>query len=187
MTSCSEIVEERGDYRVLLVADPFPEEPYNDGQSPVIRFEGGSADHIRAAGGDEERVERAAEFWGPPNRSSWDKFEKYMRGFFGTTEIITYYSGSYWYVTYDTAAWRERIGASGPDLTEWIAYCEGEVYGYEVEKLTHLYVKNKESSDYSEHSEAWENVDSSGGFYGYDWAFESARRALDDVIESGGK
>lgn len=188
MSESYEVVEERADYRVILVVDQSPEEP-DASQSPLIRFDRGTARHLHLSAhfGLEDRIEEAADRWGPPNRDTWHLFETYMRAFHGTTAIETYYSGTYWYVTYDTAEWRKVTGASGPDMSEWESWCKGEVYGYVVQKRVKLYVKSEEFSDFSEYGDSWEDVDSLWGLYGYNYAIKAAREALDDTVGSESK
>lgn len=185
-----EIVEARGDYRVMLEADTDAAEPYDDGQSPVIRYDsagynGSHCKHVAPTwkSGREANIEAAADRWGPPNRPTWHLFETYMRAFHGTTQIETYYSGSYdWYITYDSAEWREHTGASGPDLTEYKAWTDGDVYGYVVQKRVPLF---NEAGEFA--LDTWDDVDSLWGLYGYGYAIQSAREALDDAVESESK
>ena len=109
---------EDGRYRVRLVLDEYADEPYDDGQSPLLRLDktsyGVRAEHVMATGrplDDDERIEEAAQRWGTPSGSPFGwYFEKYLRAYYGTTQIKTWHSGSYWYVTYDTARWREYVG-----------------------------------------------------------------------------
>lgn len=186
-----EVVEERGDYRVVLYPDIDSSDPRdNDGQSPLIRFYRDTAEHIAPTwkSGREDNIEGAARRWGPPNRDTWHLFETYMRAFHGTTQIETYYSGNHWYVTYDTTEWREDTGApaNSVDITEWKAYCEGEVYGYVVQKRVTWLAQDDAGAEYGT-METWDDVDSLWGFYGYDYAIRNARDALNYVVESESK
>jgi hypothetical protein len=191
--SYSEVLETSGDgrFRVQLVADECADEPYDDGASPLLRLDqssyGVKAEHVMATGRPldaDSYVENAAMCWGPPNRDSWRLFEKYLRAYFGVTVIETWYSGDYWYVTYDPAAWREWSGApeGSVSMSEYRAYCEGDVWGFVVEQN----VTWTTDDDYPDMA-TWEHVDSCFGFYGRDGAngdyLEStAREALADAV-----
>lgn len=191
--SHEEILEtsEDGRFRVKLVLDEWPDEPYDDGQSPLIRIErtsyGIRAEHIMATGrplDDDEHVEEAIARWGTPSSPDWRLVEKYLRAFHGVTKIETWYSGSYWYVTYDPARWREHVGApeGSVDMSEWRAYVEGDVWGWVVEKSVTWHTDDPGHDDKDE----WEHVDSCGGYYGSngangDYLKSCAREALLDA------
>jgi hypothetical protein len=160
---------------VVLIADEYPDEPYDDGQSPLLRldingYRGNRAEHVMATGrplDDDARIEQAAERWG----SDFRLLEKYLRACYGVTKVETWHSGSYWYVTYDPAAWREHVGApaGSVDMSEYRAYCEGDVWGYAVERrVTWKPVDAPADDDVT--MQTWETVDSCFGFYGSDGA-----------------
>lgn len=188
-----------GRYRVKLVADEDATEPYDDGQSPLLRIElsswGTLAEHIMATGrplDDDNRIEEAAQSWGPPSSSNWPKFEKYLRAYYGTREIETWYSGNYWYVTYDTARWREYIGFEEDtetphplvNMTEYRAWCEGDCWGWVVERNVTWHRDDNPDAT----MQTWEHVDSCWGYYGRDGANgeylkSCAMEALKDASE----
>jgi len=162
---------EDGRFRVKLVADPYPDEPYDDGQSPLMRLDytgyGWKAEHVMATGRPldaDEYVEAAAQRWG----SDFRLLEKYLRAYHGVTKVETWHSGSYWYVTYDPAWWREHVGApeGSVDMSEYRAWCEGDVWGYVVEENVTWHADDPDYGDMS----TWEHVDSCWGFYGSDGA-----------------
>jgi hypothetical protein len=187
--SYSETLEtsDDGQYRVQLIADEYADEPYDDGQSPLLRLEttgyGVRAEHVMATGrpvDDDARIEEAAQHWATtPADSDWPKFEKYLRAYYGVTVIETWNSGSYWYVTYDPARWREYAGApaGSVDMSEYRAWCEGDVWGYAVERNVTWH--RDDDPDTAMHT--WETEDSCAGFYGRDYAEEEALRAYRDV------
>lgn len=184
--SYEEILEttEDGQYRVKLVLDEYADEPYDDGQSPLIqldiRYSGTRAEHVmvgaRPADND-ARIEEAAERWG----SDFDKLEKYLRAYYGTSQVKTWHSGDYWYITYDTAEWRDYTGApeNSVSMDEWQAYCTGDVWGYVVERN----VTWHSDENPSQTMQTWEEEDSCWGYYGYEWAKKSALEAFKYVIE----
>lgn len=193
--SYEDILETRGDYRVKLVLDEYADEPFDDSQSPLLRIDRDrAAEHIQLGSrptDDDAHIEEAVVRWGNPGSGDWPLVEKYLRAYYGVTKIETWYSGNYWYVTYDSAAWQEFIGVGdpkfadftspGPNMDEYKAWCEGEVYGYVVEKR--VYLEHSEpyldgSKIIREETDDWEDADSCFGFYGRDYAEEAAREAL---------
>jgi hypothetical protein len=182
-----EILEETGGYRVRLVQDPYPDMPYDDGQSPLLRTNlsrySRNATHIQEGSmrptSRDHLVESAATRWGPESR----EFALYLRLFFGVTQIEHYRSDDYVYTTYDSSAWREATGApaGSADLSEWKSWVEGEVYYYVVEKSVPWVRADNEDGT----MKTWEDVDSCGGYYGYAWAKEEAISALHSYTEQG--
>lgn len=194
--SYSEILKtsDDGKYRVKLILDEYAAEPEYDGQSPLLRIDTGSYGDVRDVchlmvisrpTDSDSRIEEAARRWGGPNSDQWDLFEKYLRAYYGVREIKTWFSGSYWYVTYDPSDWRKWIGFDGEpsdrtelvNMDEYRAWCEGECYGYVVEKN----VLWRKDEDPDETMESWEDVDSCWGFYG-DYAKEAAIEAFDAEV-----
>jgi hypothetical protein len=177
-----------GKYRVKLILDEYADEPYDDGQSPLLRIRTGhygdvrDVEHVMATGRpttSDDRIESAAYQWGNPGSGNFRKFEKYLRAYYGTREIETWHSGDYWFITYDTAEWRDYIGWTAEnadrmpdhlvDASEYKAWCEGECYGYVIEENT-LWRKDGDPDDTME---SWEEVDDCWGFYG-SYATEAA-------------
>jgi hypothetical protein len=113
----------------------------------------------------DEYVEAAVARWG----TDFDLLEKYLRAYHGATTVETWHSGDYWYVTYDPAAWREHVGApeGSVDMSEYRAWCEGDVWGYVVEKRVTWTTDDPAYAD----EDRWEDAgDSCWGFYGSDGA-----------------
>jgi len=198
--SYSEVLEERGDRRVRLVTEEGPEEPYDDGQSPLLRIDlvgyTPRAEHIQVGSlrptDADEQIEEAARRWGGPNNRDWAKFEKYLRAYHGVTQIETYWSETYWYVTYDSTPWREAVGANAgsASLEEYKAWCEGEVYGYVIEKQVTWHAVNPVTDDpeYAEYPDrtSWEEIPDDGscwGFYGRGYAEDQAKLAFEDALK----
>jgi hypothetical protein len=184
-------ISDDGQWRVRLIADESPEEPYDDGQPPLLRLEtlsGGAirATHIMATGrptDDDHRIENAAMCWGSPSGDNFRMFEKYLRAYYGTTQIETWYSGSYWYVTYDTTAWRAYAGLDPGatvhiDMNDYKAWCEGDCWGYAVERN----VTWHRDDDPGTTMQTWEEEDSCWGYYGSDYARESALEAYENAL-----
>jgi len=177
-----------GQWRVQIFNGECPDEPYDDTQSPLLRIEyrygRTHAEHIQTGSrptGNDAQIEEAAEKWGNPSGSNFDRyFGKYLRAYCGVTKIETYHSNDYWYVTYDSAAWREWCGApeGSADLSAYRAWCEGDVYGYVVERN----VTWHREDDPNETMQTWESEDSCWGFYGYKYAKESALEAFKSTV-----
>jgi hypothetical protein len=194
--SDKEVLEERNGMRLVLEMDPYPEEPYDDGQAPLLRIDNDrywtsdrGVSHIDGNSrphDDDERIEEAARRWGAsPSHADWKLFEKYLRAFYGVTVIDTHQSQDYWYVSYDSKAWKDYIGlpdnaSSAGDLhllDEWKAYVEGEVYTYAIEKLVTWTSDEPLFGDEQYTRQTWEEVDSLGSYYGHEYAEQAAREA----------
>lgn len=192
--SDADVIAEKDGFRVKLIPDhDFAHEP--DVDYPLLRLDrtgyGTTAEHVGGGrdGDDDSRIEQAAAAWG--HSSDHGKLEKYLRAFYGATTIKWYGPNQvtdYTYVAYDTAAWRESVGAPENTVSfdEYEAWLNGEVYGWRVEVKTHVYQDRRihsgnapffraESSEY----DSWEEVDSLWGFYGYTWAKQAAEEALE--------
>jgi len=194
--SYSEILKEENNFRVKLINDEYASEPWDDGHSPLIRIErrySESAEHVMVGSrptGDDDRIAEAAARWSHPGDHA--KFEKYLRAYYAVTQVKWYGPNDATdstYVSYDTAAWREYVGApeKSVNMDEWISYLEGDVYGYRVERKVHVYQDKRihsgddfrtESTEYDE----WEEVDSCWGFYGHEYATEAAEEALSEAL-----
>ena len=204
-----EIIKQEGDLRVTLSRDEYPDEPYDDGQCPIVRIERGSysrggAEHVMVGGmrptDRDDRIEEALDHF--MNIGHLDWFERYLRAYHGATVIKQYgpnQSTDYTYFAYDTPEWAEAIGfddkiapradydaSKAVQMDEWIAYLEGDVFSYDVERRVNVHMTKKVTRedgsdvgtierDYAE----WEHVDSCGGFYGYKYARECALEALE--------
>lgn len=201
-------LDEYPHFRARIVTDEYPDAPYDDGSSPIVRVaysrrhDGWEAEQVDSGTSHriDSGIEDAAAKWG----DDVDKFERYLRIFHGTTAIKWFDSGDFSCVTFDTAVWREEMGlteahlAAHPEvrdglanMDEYRAYIEGDVYGIVIEKLVQ-WVKlagdqpifqNDDGSDGIR--EEWEDVDSFFGFYGDvdGYVTETAREMLKDAAE----
>lgn len=170
----SMIVEERNGYRVRLEYDDSPEEPYCEFASPLLRYDGGRTEHVAGTGGlCAGEIEHAAREHGAPYDRDFRIFEKYLRAYHGVTQVETWHSGNYWYITYDDASWRAAAGTEpgSASMDYYQAWCTGDVYGWIIER------ENPDSGE-------WEDVDSCWGYYGWEWAKESALEAFADYGKS---
>lgn len=207
MSDDVDVVEERDGYRVRLEYEDSPDKPYDDGAVPILtveRFMQVEAFNSQA----EEYVHAVTEIL---DNHGWDTLERFVKIFYGAVKMQRWYSDGMegYYVAFDTAAWREKVGAPEDRLkdedylSEVRAWAEGEVYGYIVEKNLHYTKTYAEDPEYNEEGEDWVEVQETGfvsdgkggwrkitmpiacwGFYGREWAEESAREALTSTIES---
>jgi hypothetical protein len=191
--------------RVRVIADLYPDEPYDDGGSPIIRFH-----RDRTYGGFHagqvieitsyrvhDRIVDAVARWGNDNIEA---LTRYLRAFHGVTQVEWYtpHDGDYAYVSFDPADWREAMGltseylAKHPDVTlanmdEWKAYCEGDTYGYVVEeRVTWVKLDTATVPDFDTAREEWEVVDSRSGFYGIEYVTEEAKRVFEQECTERG-
>lgn len=193
--SYSETLAERNRYRVRLELDEYAPEPYDCSQSPLLRlnkFYGSvRVEHIQVGDrptDDDAAIENAIAHWATtPSDGDWPKFEKYLRAFFGVRNIVTYFSGSYWYVTYDSEAWRKSLGFTNqeqedkyakPEMAEYKAWIEGDCYSYVVEKQVEWMATEYDAETFPTKT-TWEVVDSCGGYYGEEYAREAALEAFE--------
>jgi hypothetical protein len=195
----SETIEERGKYRVRVVLDDDPMEPYDDGGSPILRYERREYDDYIAeqittitSHKVDDRIVEALRQYGDNYANGQSLFERYLRMFHGTTEVVWRGGGwrEYSYVTFDTAHWRQEMALTDEhiakmreaghemrlaDMSEYGAYLDGEVYGYVVEEEV-TWVRASGETHYTK--QTWEHVDSCWGFYDRDCVEEQAREAL---------
>lgn len=171
-----ETLEDNGRMRLLLIHDEHADEPYDEGQSPLLQIDTrtGSVTHVMTGGrpeDDDGRIEEAAQRW----HASLGLLEKYLRAFHGATQVTVTHCGLNVYVTYDTARWREYSGApaNSVSMDEWLAWCEGDTWTWAVQRLETWHAE----SDASKTTTTWETVDACSGFYGYDYAVRAAREA----------
>lgn len=172
-----------GTLRAVIVADHYAEAPYDDGGSPILRMYydyGWRAKHVDGVSSFVPsgigNIIKAAERWA---RDDSDLFERYLRIFHGMTSVRYHFDrdGDEW-VTFDTAEWRECVGApeGAADMTEYIAWLNGECYGYAVERKVTWH------ADGFGERESWETIDSCFGFYGWtDYLRVEARGAYESA------
>lgn len=184
-------VSEDGNERIVLAYDEGPSIPYDDGSTPILAiYPWGEVSQITECTSyvvDSDIIatlRRCNELHG-----GQDLFERYLRIFHGATSVEWHVNGDF-YVTFDTADWRERVGLTDgyikahfdrpvANMDEWVAYCDGEVYWARLEEKARWH---REGS--ADVTETWETVDSIGGFYGYEGAVEGAKEYLQPATSS---
>jgi hypothetical protein len=191
------MVEENDNYRVYLEADDSGEKPYDEGAVPILSRE------FRGYGARWEAVNDAAdEYTGLLNaleeRFNEDEIERFLRIFLGAYSVKWNSSDNCRYLAFDTAAWREHVGltdewlalpesdptelAAG-SLSEIMAWANGDVWGYVLEKRTKGWVVFEEEDREDEAFERWETVDSCWGFYGHEYATEEAKSIFESYTK----
>jgi hypothetical protein len=212
------------DLRVVIVKSENAEVPYNSGACPIIEWPTGGRAPWRRTG--PFQVTGISSYTIPDailsgahrlaRRYDRDeavgRFARWLRIYHGGTDVRTYQwsSSAPLYVAFDTEEWRTSVGytASEPlpstyrvDMPEWRAYCEGEVYGYivqrrDIEPITVALLNEaagllRRDATYAEvracardlriarEEYAWhDSADACYGYYGYRWAAEAATEAL---------
>lgn len=194
-----------GDFRVRLVLEEGPSEPYNDGGFPIVRRDLGR----RYENNGGEQIGGISSFGLPDTiirarrGLADDLFERYLRIFHGTTTIKWYSSDDYRYCAFDTDEWREAMGIQPEqqltaEMDEYIAWIEGDCYGVITEHrvlnvgLKHVSMAADQlghDTSYAQvwdkarelaveqNSYAWTAIDGLWGFYG-DYAREGALEQL---------
>lgn len=188
MSDDEDVVEERDGYRVRLEYDDSPEKPYDDGAVPILTYDQGRVEAFNSQA--EDYVSAVSEVL---DRHDWDTLERFVKIFYGAVKMDRWYSDGFrgYYIAFDTAEWREKVGAPEDRLkdedylSETRAWAEGDVYGYIVEKNLHYTKTYAEDPSYSEEGDEWVEVSdgSCWGFYGREYAEQAAREALDSTIE----
>jgi hypothetical protein len=193
-------VERLGAYRVVLGDDEGAYKPEASGQSPLLQVEPlghGTwlAQHIqvdgRPAGSDARIEEAAARLAG--NRG---RLEGYLRGSHGARHFEWYENQDYKYLTYDTTQWRDYTGLphegdldgrlvnGGVSLSDYRAWCEGEVYYYLIQESM-TWTTSRLPAPFNTRQE-WTTVDweeaSCGSLYGRTWVEKEAREAWDGFL-----
>ena len=98
-------------------------------------------------------------------------FERYLRLVHGTTAIEEATERDLTVITFDTAAYREHVGITGPagltgEYQQWRAWLDGDVYEAIVERHTA--------------DECWIHQDALCGLYGWSYAHQRAVDLLTD-------
>jgi hypothetical protein len=181
-------------YRINIVGDMDPTEPYDDGGSPLFRLDyryGWGVEQVsnvtsyKAETDLTDGISTILNRYGFEviNTSLWDR---YLSIWWGVTKTETWHSGSYWYLTCDPEDWREQVGAPAGSISmaEWQAYCQGDVYGVIPEEQIEW------TSAKGETKAIWESdgsLDGCWGFYGIDAAREYAAEMFPGVpvVEGG--
>lgn len=189
----SEVIatSENGRYRLTLEQDMYPESPDYDGQGYVFaldyRFTGPTVvECLSEPTGDPWTPEIADALSSAVNR--WDlesdNTRRYLAMFHDVVSMDTYHqrSGGQFVMLVTNAMcdeWGVPVGApyrrETADLHDWKALDEGDVYAYAIEELVMWHADGREDE------ERWETLDSCAGFYGYDYARESALEAFSYV------
>lgn len=210
MSDDRDIIEERGDFRLVIEPDPHPSEPYDDGGSPILRYWGVGDSRFRAEQVtsitphevDNHIIDALARFGDSGLPWQTPLFERYLKMFHGARSVQWHddYRGDYKYVTFDTAGWREKVGltdewiaereAAGEpvvlaDMSEYQAYARGEAYGWVVEqKVTLVPVDADGHADMDNTREVWETIDSTWGYYSQERVEQAAREEFTALIEA---
>jgi hypothetical protein len=207
--SDTEVVEERGEYRAVIEYDTYPSEPENEMGYPILRIDGtrvdptgygsGSAEHdgLRPYSADDALSYFMADVGGNAT-DAVDLFDRWLRIFHNGRAVGYHlgYSREYGHVAYSTEAMVRHWGVDEvtedhltPELDEWEAYCEGDVYLVAVQRLVKVesVVRSLDGEEVIEDrtEEEWLDVEGwVGGYYGQKYAREAAVEMLDGYAPS---
>lgn len=184
-----EIIEESGRFRVGIEHDESAESPYDDGASPVVSLRRGGCQagayctRLHATqvndGGWRCPSELLSAIEEAYNRDESGRLcDRYLRTCRGVTSVVNAESSDLYAFTFDPAEWRESVGApeGSANADEWNAWMRGECYGYVIQERTTW------RTDDGRNMDTWETVDSCWGFYGWDYAEQTARDTFRDVF-----
>lgn len=200
-----DIIKESDNYRVRLELDEYPEKPYDEGATPILsrEFRGYRSTWEAFNEAGEEYVHIINRIAEELPGDVEENIERFLRIFCGTYSV-TWDSSEYnRYVSFDTAAWREKMGLtdeylerstierdklSEGSLTEVMAWAEGDVYGIiEERKLnrqsTTVYTDpetGEEERTEADSGPVWDVVEAVWGFYGRKYAVEEAEGIFDN-------
>lgn len=180
----SEVVETKGQYRTVIVADEDAQLPDWDGMYPTLQI---SSDCGVTAllGEDAEDFAPILQHMMENDPMPLETFERYLRIFHGTTQFDTHSTGGWranGYVAFDTAKWREANGVAVEGvkqenlLADVIAWADGDVWGVRTEKLV-KWTTDDDEVDEQEVSH-WEDIETVWGYYGREYAEQEARDML---------
>ncbi len=206
MTEYLDIVKENDSYRVRLEYDDSGEKPYDEGAVPILSREFGRYSNrweaVNEQGKDFESI--ISELYNRFDNEE-EVIERFLKIFHGAYSVEWSSSQDNRYLAFDTAAWREHVGLSDEwldrdsdikqdrsklavgSLSEIMAWANGEVYGWIVERKLATYTTYKDPTTgetvRETESEDWEIMDSCWGFYGDEYAREAATEEFDRVTK----
>lgn len=198
-----DIVKENDSYRVRLEHDDSGEKPYDESAVPIL------AHYWRGSGYRFEAVNDAGKEFEDLISELYNRFdnheeviERFLKIFLGAYSVEWDSSQEARYLAFDTAAWRAHVGLTDEwldahtmergklaegSLTEIMAWANGEVYGWILERRLTTYTTYKDPTTgetvRETESEDWEQVDSCWGYYGDKYAREVATEEFDRVTK----
>lgn len=200
-----DIVKENDNFRARLEYDESGEKPYDEGATPILSRE------FRSYGSRFEAVNDQADgfesligevYNACPNNDPEEFVTRFLRIFVGSYSVEWDSSDNCRYVAFDTPEWREKVGLTdeyldkvGTDvldrsklaegsLSEILAWANGEVFGFIVEKRTKGWVVFEDEDREDEAFQRWEEVDACWGFFGRESAVEAAVESFDHYSDN---
>lgn len=198
-------IKENENFRVRLVNDESSEKPYDEGATPILcRYFHDYRGTFEAVNEQGKQYEDAvSEAYNRLNRDM-ERVQRFIRAFYGAYSIIEDSSSEAAYLAFDTTEWRESVGLTDEyletvkdkldraklaegSLSEVMAWTNGEVYGYVLERrfmrhrvetvsdpVTGVVEREATTDDY-----VWESQEECYGYFGYDVAKEAAEEVFD--------
>ena len=148
-------------WRARIVVDDQAGQPWGDALAPALLVE-----HRHAEWASEvyqiTNADRILDAW---RHLEQGVFERYLRIAHGTTAVGQISERDLTVITFDTAAYRDHVGTTGPaDLTgeilQWRAWLDGDVYEVVIEQHTA--------------EQCWTHQDALCGLYGWAYAQQAA-------------
>lgn len=192
-------IEENDNLRVRLEHDDSGEKPYDEGAVPILSrpFRYGRWEAVNDQANDYVSLLNQLQ-----DEFEEDVIDRFIRIFLGAYSVMRDSSENNFYIAFDTAEWREHVGLTdewldrpGNDrtelakgsLTEVLAWANGEVYGYILERrvLTHTTYTNPVTGETIREldGEDWEQIDSCWGFYGWEYAEQEAKEEFQREVD----
>lgn len=180
-----EILESNDTMRVRIVRDDDPSNPRQE-YDQCVHVATVPNRSYHDVDKDAGPYERAWRYYFNPFRD-WHRacelFQRYVSILGGVADLYTPVNGpaAVWYLTHEDI---ERESLPDPlktikaEQSEYQSWANGDVYGYVIEECVQWRRADGTTGDTME---TWEHVDSCFGFYGYEYAVESAREAWADA------
>lgn len=187
-------------WRVRLLSDESPEEPYNEGSVPLWRVEhsglGWRTEQVKTTTNYDASHVRMSDAVNYFNGPTTHRLSRWLRVYHGVTIVEHWHSDNAWYIAADDEAWRKEMGVTSEQITEeyseggslmpeYKAWVNGDVHGYVIEQRAVAYTTVVEPADGeiigTRKDEEWIPVEDGTvyGLYGYEFATKHAAEQLD--------
>lgn len=185
-----QVIEERDEYRAVIIRDEYPLEPDHDGQGYVFRVEHWGyrwqEELVHKDYGNPEPAFSLAEALDRFG-TDWQMVERYLRMFHDVVafDYADFHRSGPTYVLVVTRAQVEEWGltdvskAAEGTLGIWEAWATGDTWAYVIERRMVTEHRTLQGEVVTT-TETWMEEDRLYGYYGEDDATESALHALDD-------
>lgn len=188
------VLDDGTEYRALIQRMDYADEPYDDGAWPILRLDYSRYSDVKAQAFNKQ-AEPYVMAWNELNDRLYGSdnlmraFGLWVKLYHGGTRLVTYgrentRQTDHTYLAFDTAGWREKVGAplenmaTEDPLSEVRAWIEGDVYGITVQ---HRWNPDNRLDDpdvgWHGHGDGW-----TWGYYGDKYAEEEAKQQLENAV-----